>query len=103
MKRITVTGGTGRLGSLLVDELRKRGDEVTVLSRSSGDAAGTPWPAPLPPRRSPAATPSCTSPARTSLQRWNDDALRRIRESREIGTRNLVAGMRGRRATSRRR
>ena len=28
------------------------------------------------------------------LQRWNDDALRRIRESREIGTRNLVAGMR---------
>ena len=27
-------------------------------------------------------------------QRWNDDALRRIRESRELGTRNLVAGLR---------
>jgi uncharacterized protein (TIGR01777 family) len=27
-------------------------------------------------------------------QRWNDDVLRRIRESRELGTRNLVAGLR---------
>ena len=26
-------------------------------------------------------------------QRWNDEPLRRIRESREIGTRNLVAGI----------
>ena len=95
VKRITVTGGTGRLGSLLVDELRKRGDEVTVLSRTQRRRPlGPDGRRPRPPRRSPAATPSCTSPASTSCSAGTTTALRRIRESREIGTRNLVAGMR---------
>lgn len=38
-KRIVITGGTGFLGSALVDALRERGDEVVVLRRGSG--AGT--------------------------------------------------------------
>ena len=35
MKRIAVTGGTGMIGRRVVDALRARGDEVTVLSRSA--------------------------------------------------------------------
>ena len=34
-------------------------------------------------------------------QRWNDDVARRIRESRELGTRNLVAGIARGRAAAR--
>jgi uncharacterized protein (TIGR01777 family) len=56
--RVTVTGATGRIGTLLVQRLRERGDEVTVLSRDPGkghaalgveavawDPAATPAPA----------------------------------------------------------
>jgi len=38
MMRITVTEATGLIGTLLVAALRKRGDEVTVLSRRPNDA-----------------------------------------------------------------
>ena len=31
--RVTITGATGRIGRRLVDALRERGDDVTVLSR----------------------------------------------------------------------
>jgi uncharacterized protein (TIGR01777 family) len=90
MKRITVTGGTGRIGSLLVDELTKRGDEVTVLSRSHGwDATQGPAPADALAGRDAVVHLAGEDIA----QRWSDDSLRRIRESREIGTRNLVAGI----------
>ena len=33
MRRITVTGATGLIGTKLVAALQERGDEVTVLSR----------------------------------------------------------------------
>lgn len=36
MARVLVTGGTGRLGSLLVPRLRERGHDVSVLSRHAG-------------------------------------------------------------------
>ena len=91
--RITITGGTGRLGSLLVDELRKRGDEVTVLSRSSGDVRWDPMAGPAPAEALAGRDAIVHLAGEYLLQRWNDAALRRIRESREIGTRNLVAGM----------
>ena len=94
MKRITVTGGTGRLGSLIVDELRKRGDEVTVLSRSRGDARWDPMAGPAPAEALAGRDAVVHLAGEYLLQRWNDEALRRIRDSREIGTRNLVAGMR---------
>ena len=94
MKRITVTGGTGRIGSLLVDELRKRGDEVTVLSRSSGDVRWDPLAGPAPAEALAGRDAVVHLAGEYLLQRWNDAALRRIRESREIGTRNLVAGIR---------
>ena len=38
--RVLVTGGTGFIGSALVAALRRRGDEVTVVSRGAPGAAG---------------------------------------------------------------
>jgi uncharacterized protein len=92
--RVTVTGGTGRIGSLLVDELRKRGDEVTVLSRSRGDVRWDPMAGPAPAEALAGRDAVVHLAGEYLLQRWNHAALRRIRESREIGTRNLVEGLR---------
>ena len=88
--RITVTGGTGRIGSLLVNELRKRGDEVTILSRSHGwDAMSGPAPADALAGRDAVVHLAGEDIA----QRWTDESLKRIKDSREIGTRNLVDGI----------
>jgi uncharacterized protein len=93
MKRIAITGGTGRIGSLLVDELRRRGDEVTVLSRSKGDVRWDPMESPAPTEALNGRDAVVHLAGEDIAQRWTDDSLRRIRESREIGTRNLVAGI----------
>jgi uncharacterized protein (TIGR01777 family) len=102
--RITVTGATGRIGSLLVGELLARGDEVTVLSRNPdkaratlGDVEAFAWD----PQHEPA--PAAALAGRDGVihmagedvaQRWSEDAKQRILESRELGTRNLVEGIR---------
>jgi uncharacterized protein (TIGR01777 family) len=102
--RVTLTGATGRIGGLIVRELLARGDDVTVLSRSperarsafGGDVRAVAW--------DPAAGPAPTEAlsgrdgvihlaGEDVAQRWSDDAKHRIRESRETGTRNLVAGI----------
>ena len=90
-----MTGATGRLGTLISDALRKRGDDVTILSRSADK--GVQWD----PMHGPAPTEALNGrdavihlASEDIAQRWNADALRRIRESREIGTRNLVEGLR---------
>jgi uncharacterized protein len=93
MKRLAITGGTGRIGSLLVDELRRRGDEVTVLSRSKGDVRWDPMKTPAPAEALNGRDAVVHLAGEDIAQRWTDDSLRRIRESREIGTRNLVAGI----------
>jgi uncharacterized protein (TIGR01777 family) len=102
--RVAVTGATGTIGAALVAELRERGDEVTALSRDAERASaslGVPaeqWSAPTeePP---PAAALSGHDAVvhligETIAQRWSDNAKREIRESRVLGTRNLVAGLR---------
>jgi uncharacterized protein (TIGR01777 family) len=92
--RITVTGASGRIGTTLVERLRTRGDEVTIVSRNP--QRGVPW--------DPAAerAPADALRGRDAVvhlagedvaQRWNADTKERIRASREIGTRNLVAGL----------
>jgi uncharacterized protein len=103
--RVAVTGATGLIGTALVRELQARGDEVTVLTRDEERAAAElpgavvyGWPSP-----SREAAPSEAFAGRDAVvhlagepiaQRWTDDAKRRIRASRELGTRNLVEGLR---------
>jgi uncharacterized protein (TIGR01777 family) len=93
--KVTVTGATGRIGGRLVQRLRERGDEVTVLSRSP--ERGVRWD----PLAEPA--PAVALEGRDGVvhlagedvaQRWTAAAKRRIRDSRVVGTRNLVAGLR---------
>ena len=45
-----MTGATGRLGTLIAQALKDRGDEVTILSRSAdkGDAQWDPTAGPAP-------------------------------------------------------
>jgi len=95
VKRVTVTGGTGFIGRHVVDALRARGDEVTVLSRS---APGTvQWADPLsepPPPEALAGRDGVVHLLGENVaQRWTGKARQRIRESRELGTRNLVEGI----------
>jgi uncharacterized protein len=100
--RVTITGATGRIGRGLVAALQQRGDEVTVLSRSPDRAAATlgteavAWQ----PESDPA--PAAALAGRDGVihlagedvaQRWTEDTKRRLLSSRELGTRNLVAGL----------
>jgi uncharacterized protein len=89
--RVAVTGATGMIGGAIVDALRARGDEVTVLSRSTN------WPAPKT-----QAAPADALRGRDAVinllgenidQRWSDEAKAEIRDSRVLGTRNLVAAI----------
>ena len=95
MKRVTVTGGTGLIGRRVVDALRARGDEVTVLSRGAPETVR--WADPVaepPPAEALAGRDGVVHLLGENVaQRWTDAARRRIRESRELGTRNLVEGI----------
>jgi uncharacterized protein (TIGR01777 family) len=103
--RVTLTGATGRIGIALVRALRDRGDQVTVLSRDAerarrtlgGDVEAVAWD----PGAGPAPAQALAGrdgvlhlAGEDVAQRWTDDARRRIRESRERGTRHLVEGLR---------
>src|SRR5690242_10696086 len=100
---VTLTGATGLIGSRIVAALLARGDAVTVLTRDPdaararlGDVEAHAWR--LLDEPAPAAALSGRDgvihlAGESIAQRWTDDARRAIRDSREIGTRNLVAGL----------
>jgi uncharacterized protein len=94
--KITVTGASGRIGAGLVAALRERGDEVTTLSRNPSSPGALRW---LPDQEPAPADALSGRDAVIHLagedvaQRWSDDAKQRIRSSRELGTRHLVAGI----------
>jgi uncharacterized protein len=102
MMRISVTGATGLIGTRLVAALRERGDEVTVLSRRPEEArrilgtAVVGWhpevePAPV---EALARRDGVVHLAGESIaQRWTPESKRRIRSSREVGTSQLLEGL----------
>ena len=100
--RVTVTGATGLIGAPLVAELQARGDDVTVLTRDPQSAtrrlgvAAQAWD----PLSQPAPTEALEGreavvhlAGENVAQRWTERARAAIRASREVGTRNLVAGL----------
>jgi uncharacterized protein len=103
--RVAVTGATGTIGRRVVEELRSRGDEVTVLSRDpdrarqvlGGDVTAVAWPDPQ--SESAPAEALAGRDAVVHLlgepiaQRWTEAAKREIRDSRVLGTENLVRGL----------
>src|SRR4051794_28224319 len=94
--RVTVTGASGLIGTRLVERLRARGDDVTTLSRnptSAGDFSWQPEQEPAPAEALAGRDAVVHLAGENVAQRWSDDAKRRIRSSRELGTRNLVAGI----------
>ncbi|CAA9473347.1 MAG: Cell division inhibitor [uncultured Solirubrobacteraceae bacterium] len=102
--RVTITGATGLIGSALVDALRQRGDEVTVLSRDPDRArekfgggvlafAWEPEGAPVPAEALAGRDGVVHLAGENIAQRWTKAAKRRIVESRERGTRNVVDGL----------
>jgi uncharacterized protein (TIGR01777 family) len=100
--RVTVTGATGLIGTRLVRALRDRGDEVIALSRDpekarerlAVDAAAWDASAGPAPTDALAASDGVIHLAGEEVaQRWSAGAKQRIRDSRQQGTRNLVAGI----------
>jgi uncharacterized protein (TIGR01777 family) len=101
--RVTVTGATGLIGRRLVGELTGRGDEVTVLTRNPEKARQTlpgttavawdPEAGPAPPAAVDGRDGVVHLAGENVAQRWSAEAKRRIHDSRERGTRNLVAGL----------
>jgi len=101
--RVTVTGATGLIGPPLLAALRARGAEVTVLTRDParaqakiGEASAVRWellgePAPV---EALAGRDAVVHLAGEPVaQRWSATAKQAIRDSRVIGTRNLVEGL----------
>jgi len=100
--KITITGATGLIGTRLVRALQARGDEVTVLSRSPQSAAAAlgveaiGWDSlsePAPADALSGRDAVIHLAGEPVAQRWTDESKKAIRDSRELGTRNLVAGI----------
>lgn len=99
--RVAVTGASGLIGRALVQSLIARGDEVTVLTRDPSAHTTQPQLVGWQPSSEPA--PAQALAGRDAVvhlagapvaQRWSERAKRAIRDSRVIGTRNLVEGLR---------
>jgi uncharacterized protein (TIGR01777 family) len=101
--RVTVTGATGLLGRRLVAGLRERGAQLTILSRDPdrararlGEVQALHWEpanAPAPPEALAGRDAVIHLAGEPIAQRWSDGAKAAIRESRVLGTRNLLAGL----------
>jgi uncharacterized protein (TIGR01777 family) len=102
--RVTLTGATGLIGPSLVASLRERDAQVTVLTRDPerakeklGDVEAVRW------ELSGEPAPAAALAGRDAIvhlagepvaQRWSAKVKQAIRESRLLGTRNLIEGIR---------
>jgi hypothetical protein len=103
--RVLITGATGTIGLSLADALRARGDQVVALSRDPergqrvlGDgvevhAWAQPTEQPPPPEALAGVEAVVHLLGEPVAQRWTDEAKDRIRDSRLLGTRSLVAAL----------
>ncbi len=101
--RVTLTGATGLIGTTLVERLLAAGAEVTVLSRDPARAEAKlgvkavswdPLNEPAPKHALEGRDAVVHLAGENVAQRWSARAKRAIRESRTIGTRHLVEGLR---------
>jgi uncharacterized protein (TIGR01777 family) len=99
---VTITGATGLIGQRLVAALKARGDQVTVLSRNADKASAAlgvdavAWDAlagPAPAEALAGRDAVIHLAGEPVAQRWNAERKQAILDSRETGTRNLVAGI----------
>jgi uncharacterized protein (TIGR01777 family) len=102
--RVLLTGGSGFIGRHLSEILRRRGDDVTVLTRNAAKTGAgmtvsrvAVWdplsgPAPLEQISSEDAVVNLLGES-IAGGRWSARRKQRIRESRIVGTRNLVEGI----------
>ncbi|HLY10548.1 MAG TPA: TIGR01777 family oxidoreductase, partial [Planctomycetota bacterium] len=90
--RIAVTGASGFIGARLSAGLEARGHQVIALGRTSGSRRWDPLAGPAPLEDTDAVVHLAGEPV--AAGRWSDEKMRRIRDSRVTGTRNLVAGLR---------
>jgi uncharacterized protein (TIGR01777 family) len=102
MKRIVITGATGRIGTHLVEALKARGDEVCVLTRNPQragellDVEAIEWDPKSDgaPAEALAGRDAVVHLAGEDVgQRWSDAVKAEILASREKGTRNLITGI----------
>src|SRR3954447_7228720 len=101
--RVLVTGASGLIGSALCDALLARGDEVVGLTRDPARARPNnptvrwhAWQAnaePPPPEALEQVDGVVNLIGEEINQRLTDQAKVRIRESRLVGTRNLLQGI----------
>lgn len=102
--RIVVTGATGFIGAHLSRTLRERGDEVIALSRDPDSVARRapgvsrayawdPISEPAPAEALEQAAAVVHLAGESVVGRWSEAKRRAIRDTRVLGTRNLVAGI----------
>jgi uncharacterized protein len=102
LKVVAVTGATGTIGRAVVAALLERGDDVIALSRDPDRATSVlgdqveafawedPKTQPAPAEALREADAVIHLLGEPVAQRWSDEAKREIRDSRVLGTRNLV-------------
>ncbi|NDD64644.1 MAG: TIGR01777 family protein [Acidobacteria bacterium] len=100
--RVLVTGATGTIGRELCRRLLEQGNEVRVLTRRAGPSpipGATAWQwnplGELPPPEALAGVEAVVHLAGEPVAggRWTPDLKQRIRDSRVVGTNNLVAAI----------
>jgi uncharacterized protein (TIGR01777 family) len=106
---VLVTGATGFIGRPLVTRLLEQGHRVSAFSRDPGRAhpplkgvervhAWNPSAEPAPAEAFAGVEAVIHLAGESVSGRWTDEKKRRIRDSRVVGTRQLVAGMRAARS-----